>query len=50
VLLLDLCIKTKKINAVANGWIKKLLEEHKEHNKDGMPYLICNWSREIYPE
>jgi hypothetical protein len=42
--------KDEKINAIANGWIKKLLEEHKEHNKDGMPYLVCVIGPEKYTQ
>jgi hypothetical protein len=42
--------KDEKINAIANYWIKNILKEHKEHNKDGMPYLVCVIGLEKYTQ
>jgi hypothetical protein len=33
-----------------NCWIKKLLEEHKEYNKDNRPFLVCAISPEKYTQ
>jgi hypothetical protein len=42
--------KEEKINAIANCWIKELLEEHRKRNKDGMPYLVCVIGPEKYTQ
>jgi hypothetical protein len=42
--------KNEQINALANCWIKMLLEEHRKHNKNGMPYLVCVIGPEKYTE